>query len=410
MKKKVFTVFSIGVFLCAFLFGLFLFKNQFYFYFDSGRDAYEAYSIFTYGDFKIQGPSSDIPGVHHGVGWYYFLILPYLLGRGDPFFAGLFLFIIVFSTLPFVWYLTYSIFKNKLIANGVILLYSFSPAFLLASRWLSNPSLAFIIVPLLLFILWKFVEKQDLKKSFSIGILYGSLLHADIAYLICLISLPLIYLVFRIKLKLSEIFFIITGLLIALIPFFLVEIKFKGKGIKSVLGYLETNSSSFDLGQFIKIFITKMNELFDFSIFGTGSIIVLLIVSLLFLFTVKRINPFEKKPLYFILVWMSALLLFFLFETGFTKGKYVFFPYLLPAVILLVFMLNKVINNKIILALTLLILFFFEINSNLELFKAKSNPYTVQNGMILSDLKKAIDYTYIQSGNEAFVIKIISNV
>ncbi len=407
MNKHKFLLLTI--FLITFFFGLFFFKDQFFFYYDQGRDAFEAYSIYHNGDLKIQGPATDMPGLYHGVGWYYFLAIPYFLGRENPFFTGIFLFFIIFLTLPVVWNLSFALFKNKYIGYGSVLLYAFSPALQLASKWLSNPSLSLVFTPFLLLVLWKFIEKQDERESFFIGMLFGLLLHANLAYILCIVSLPLIYLVFRLRLKLMEIITFAIGISLPLLSFLLVEVKFGGKGLKGFVNHFGNNSSSFSLNDFIVIFARKGSELLSLIFFRLDILLVLILIILVLIMVTKKIKTVEKKPLYFILIWMSSLILFFFFDIGISRSQFVFFPYFIPTVILSTFILDKVISNRKLFLFLLLLLVALQLKANLVFIRNKVNPYTVQKGMVLSDLKKAVDYTYLQSDKKEFVINSITS-
>ncbi len=399
---------KLAIILAAFFFGLFFFKDQFFFYYDQGRDAYEAYSIYHDKDLKIQGPGTDIPGLYHGVLWYYFLSVSYLLGGENPLFAGLFLFFLIFATMPVIWRLSFSMFGDRNLSFAILLLYAFSPALQIGSRWLSNPSLALVIVPILLFSLWKFSKKKNLRDAFLIGVLSGLLLHANLAYLICLMSIPLICIVLKIRVKVSEFFYFTIGLLLALLPIILSEVKFKGRGVQSLTNHF-TQSSSFNITELIKTVIHKFTELLNLSFFGADSILILAVLFILILIAARKISDADKKPLYFLLAWMISLLPFFLFDTGISRSKFVLFPYLIPTIILFVFILRKTVINQKIFILAVALLLIIQLKTNLGYIVSKTNPYTVQKGMVITDLKRAIDYTYQESFHQEFIINSITS-
>lgn len=397
------------IILSAICFGLFLFKEQFYFYFDQARDAFEAYAIYHNHDLKIQGPATDIVGVYHGVGWYYFLAIPYLIGGENPNFAGLFLFFLIFLTLPIVWRFSMALFSNKAMALTSVTVYAFSPALQLAARWLSNPSLALILYPSLLLLLWRFVEKQDTRKAFLIGIIFGLLLHSNLAYLISMFCLPLVYLIFKLRIRILEILVFCFGFLLPVTSFILVEIKFRGKGFQSLLEYFTGSSSIINLSLFLKTSIEKFGELFSFGVFGIDLIFILIPITLWFVIIFRKLKSSDKKPLFFLIAWLSSLVLFLLFDTGISRSKFVFFPYLIPTVFIFVFILYKTFSNKIIFILLIILVLGFQLKSNLNFIRFEINPYTVQKGMTLSNLERAIDFTYSQSRNKEFVINSITS-
>jgi len=139
------------VFILSIAFAIFGLSKQLIFGFDQARDAYEAYAIWHNHDFKILGPSSDLPGVHHGVLWYYLLVLPYAIGSGNPAVVAAIFFILSFLTIPLCAYFTYKLFHNFHVALLASVLYASSPLFQTFSRLLANPLIALYVVPFLLF-------------------------------------------------------------------------------------------------------------------------------------------------------------------------------------------------------------------------------------------------------------------
>ena len=109
------------------------------FYFDQGRDALVIWDFWKEGKFFLIGPTTGIEGVFRGP-WYYWFIAPfYLLGKGNPEAASIWLSL----TSVFGVFLSYKI-ATKLagVWAGIIaiIIGSFSLNLVYASRWLSNPT------------------------------------------------------------------------------------------------------------------------------------------------------------------------------------------------------------------------------------------------------------------------------
>src|SRR5574343_905512 len=79
--------------------------------YDMARHAFHAYDIFFKHDLMILGPGTDIPGLNHGVLWFYFLVIPYLIAGQDPQLAVIPFFLLSIATIPFVWLLSEKLFK-----------------------------------------------------------------------------------------------------------------------------------------------------------------------------------------------------------------------------------------------------------------------------------------------------------
>lgn len=109
------------------------------FYYDQGRDALVIWDFWKNGKLFLIGPTTGIEGVFRGP-WYYWLIAPfYILGRGNPQAASVFLSL----TTVLAVFLSYKIAKRLAgVWAGIIALVvgSFSLYLVYASRWLSNPT------------------------------------------------------------------------------------------------------------------------------------------------------------------------------------------------------------------------------------------------------------------------------
>ena len=139
--------------LILFVVSLYPLFSQLIFTYDQARDGYESYEIWHDRNPKIIGPSSDIPGVFHGPLWFYLLAVPYSMSNNNPYVAGVLFYVLQFLTVPVVGIVTYRIFGSVRVATLATLLYAFSPLFLASTRWLSNPIIAILIMPPLMFFL-----------------------------------------------------------------------------------------------------------------------------------------------------------------------------------------------------------------------------------------------------------------
>src|SRR3990172_9177678 len=160
MKLQLFLIFLLALSLRW----LFLPKAAITFGYDQARDAYIAGEIIN-GDFKILGPSvSGVPGLYHGVLYYYVIAPFYLIGQGNPLFAAYGLSLINSLGVFIIFYFTYLITRKIAPSLLTALIYAVSYEVIQYSTWLSNPSIALIFVPLFYVGLYKW-----LKDNSSIG-------------------------------------------------------------------------------------------------------------------------------------------------------------------------------------------------------------------------------------------------
>ncbi len=405
------TILYIVIFILSIAFAIFGLTNQLTFGFDQARDAYEAYAIWHNRDFKILGPSSDIPGVHHGALWYYILALPYAIGVGNPaVVAGIF-FVLSLLTIPLCAYLTYKLFHNFHISLLASVLYASSPLFQTFTRWLGNPLIALYVTPFLLFFLWKYIDNRKNKYAIGlVGLFFGLLIQADFAFGIFLITLPVYWFVYKIKFKIKDFVFLGIGFLLAISTYIIAEIRFNGKAIFAMIHFLSSSlSSPRSLMESILLIIERVNEFLTITIFPFPYAVLLFSV-FTGIFIVRFLkNKHDKKEIFFLTLWLGTFIVFYLFKSGFLHSGFMFAPFVLPLAIIGSYLLINTLANFKILALLLACIFVGQFYISYSWLKTEYSPLSVQYGISLALEKKIINYTYNQSSGEEFIIITITN-
>ncbi|MEK7533790.1 MAG: hypothetical protein AAB600_00495 [Patescibacteria group bacterium] len=396
------------VFILSVIFAIFGLSKQLTFGFDQARDAYEAYAIWHNHDFKILGPSSDLPGVHHGVLWYYLLVLPYVIGSGNPAVVAAIFFILSFLTIPLCVYFTYKLFHNFHVALLASVLYASSPLFQTFTRWLANPLIVLYIVPFLLFFLWRYIDRQ--KKTSLMGLFFGLLIQADFAFGLFLITLPVYWFIYKIKSKLQDFVFFGTGFLLGISTYILAEIRFNGKGILAMIHFFNSSlSSPRSPIETILLIVERVNELLSISILPFSYAILFFIVMVGTFLLKGSKNKHDKNAIIFLVVWLSTFVLFYLFKSGFLHSGFMFGPFLLPITIIGSYLLVSTVTNFKLLAVLLVCIFLGQFYTSYLWLKTEYSPLSVQYGISLNLEKEIVNYTYEQSFGERFIIITITN-
>ncbi len=121
-----------------------------YFFYDQGRDALAIKKIYAQLDPALVGPTTGLAGILRGPAFYYLLLPAYLVGKGSPIVAAIWLQIINMFGLVFI-YLSAKKISSKRAGLLAVLLVGFSRHLVGLSRWLSNPSPIFTSVPIMLY-------------------------------------------------------------------------------------------------------------------------------------------------------------------------------------------------------------------------------------------------------------------
>ncbi len=141
-------------------------------YFDQGRDAQVIWDFVHSGRLFLIGPTTGIEGIFRGP-WYYWLITPfYWLGGGNPVWPAVFLALTTVAALFIMFHLSYVI-AGKTAGFLALIIGSFSFFFMLAARWLSNPTPMFLISMLLLYSLFLILNGKKwawIGVSFLVGL------------------------------------------------------------------------------------------------------------------------------------------------------------------------------------------------------------------------------------------------
>lgn len=157
MKINLKIILLAALFLAAFIVRVYRIDQLLGFYYDQGRDALVIWDLIHGGKFFLIGPTTGIEGIFRGP-WYYWLITPfYWIGRGNPVWPSVFL----SATTVVATFLMYKITaKLAGLWAGVLaaIISGFSFSFVMASRWLSNPTPMFLISMLFVYSLFLIID------------------------------------------------------------------------------------------------------------------------------------------------------------------------------------------------------------------------------------------------------------
>ena len=128
------------------------------FYFDQGRDAMVIWNLWHEGKFFLIGPVTGLAGIFLGP-LYYYLIAPfYLVGGGNPVYPAAFVSFLTVIAL-FLLFKLGSSMHSKEAGIFALAIGSISRSLVLDSRWFSNPTPIFLTSVILLWSLWKILNK-----------------------------------------------------------------------------------------------------------------------------------------------------------------------------------------------------------------------------------------------------------
>lgn len=208
-------------FLASFVFRLFYVSGyDFAFTIDQARDMLEIRKLAVGHDLIFIGPVTSLNGVFLGPFWYYFNLLPFIVGGGNP--SSLVIWQIVVFHLTALIFFLYFAKKNLPLAFWGSLFLLLSPRLFTATSYSFNANTTPFFVLLTLLLLDRALTVKKTLPIFILGLLAGLTLQMEAAFGALLLPLCFFWLVMA-KTKKLRYFFL--GFLVTLTPQLLFELK-----------------------------------------------------------------------------------------------------------------------------------------------------------------------------------------
>lgn len=312
--RKIELVFLVAVMAVAvFLRVMYVPQGDLTFGFDQARDAYTAEEILG-GDVKVQGPSASTPGLFHGVLYDYILVLPYAVSH-DPRAAAYWVAFLSCLGVIWVYLLGRELLGRKGVGAAAAVLYAVGFKQVQYGTWLSNPTIAVSLVPILYLALWKAVKSGGRGRWVILtGLALGGVIQSEIflAYHLPVVVYFLAAGGKRIDFKKWVAFFASLGLGVGTI--IISQLKFGMTAVAGLSSLFTGPTRPFGyerLGDYILLYINQFGETFTKDIFplnegwGGGWGLVVLI-SLLIWALRFRANKKGPNPYLFLVLWLLS--------------------------------------------------------------------------------------------------------
>ena len=398
------------IFLVAVAYRLSRFPENIYFGYDQARDAYESQRIYRERDLILLGPRTEVDGVFHSPLYYYIIGPLYLLQNGLPYLPVAFL-LLVNALGVFLIYRVGVILFDKSVGLISALIYAFSFEQYQYAYYLSHPSLATTAVLVFYFGL-ALIAFRRIDWGWYIAVLGLALaLHFELI-LVYLIPTFVVFIIsfrlFKLTRRRSTIIlaFCLLGLL--MIPYFIPELQYDFRATKALLSFARSSSKVPELMSLLRLAFDKYSLHMYLNILGlsrTGSAF-LVVAGFLFLILAKT----AKTSLRFLLFWIlgplflyvssSQPVLFFFTNMGISSAF----------ILLASYALTRIGRSPTLRLLLLSIV----LAGNLQLWMRYGSQglvngwLAVQDGMLLVDEIRAVNYTYSSAAGEPFEIKVLS--
>lgn len=413
MFKTVFILF------CLLIFGFWLrYQNiqpaNIVFDFDQYEDLFYTYKIAVDHDPVIIGRA--IYGdarIHHGVFYYYYNLLPFVVSGGNPLISAYWNSFFNAVTLLILFILARSIFGKILPGLIAALIAAVSFEFIKFSSWLTIDTVAIFLVPLFYLGLWSYHQGKGWGLILS-SISLGLSLQTDLSFLYLFGIFLIFWVIFKPKLPTLKLFLItlLVGIF-SISTLILTEIKLNFSGVKTLLNFSQTfEAAKLPLPERITLFIHDFGRQFSLNLFpqredlGIYLAVIILLATISPLFFPKTSRQ-ERTGIYFSLLYLFSLAVTLIL--GYHQKPW-FLIGLPPAIALISgYAISKLKPVYLILLVAFLIIW-----GNSKIILERPNESYKLFGSIYDSTSyldyqlKVVDYTYQQSGGQPFAINAVT--
>ena len=385
------------------------------FAYDQARDAFVVQEILG-GHLKILGPPvSGIPGLYHGVLYYYIIAPAYLLGHGSPIVVAYWLSFLNSLGVFIVFYLAYLLTKRVLPSLLSALIFAISFEASQYANLLTNASMAVWFVPILYIGLYLWITKFSKWAPIITGLGFGFAVESEIALVYHLAPILLWLVVFRKNILRKELIKFVASFLLAVSSMILVEFKFGFRGVNGLL-YLFTGQDAIvqqkEFSDFVVTYFNQLGNTISYTIFPLNIVFGALAGFISIFYSFVHDIGILKKSIFswqtFLLSYVGAYIVALPFGgwnmrhimVGATAGVAIF-----AGIFIWKFL------SKNILVLTLVLVAILSTNI-IKILKENANGQTIfplQVDLVLSKELRAVDYTYKKANGKNFSISTLTS-
>ncbi len=303
-------------------------NKNYIFGFDQGRDYLAVKSIvidhkFTLIGSEVGAGAAGLNGIFQGPFHYYFLSVPFILTKGDPYGGLVLMFLLSMFSVIFSYFFGRKIFGS---IGGLItaLIVTLSPMFIAQARlvWNSNPSTLFILLS------YYFTYTGMRKKSkyiFLSAFFAGFVYNFQFAVSIPLSVSIILFYVFIVKLReIKKYLILFSGFIIAFLPMFLFESRHGFMGIKGFAMYLigskEAGASFLPsqriIADHINSFFNAFIDVFPKNIISPYILLLVVLIPAIYFFLKEKDQDLKKFISFLFLLFPIHFLVFLFFRNA----------------------------------------------------------------------------------------------
>jgi 4-amino-4-deoxy-L-arabinose transferase-like glycosyltransferase len=382
------------------------------FNYEQVRDALASQKIFFQKKLTLIGPTTEIEGVFAGPLYYYLIGAIYFLYGQGPDLVALFYILLNLTTIPIIFYIGKGLFNKS---TGLIAALIFAVGFEVSSYslWLSNPPLALPFVIAAFFLFYQAFSKNQRLLPFA-AFLLGLAVQFELIISLSLMAVLALYFIYQKgELKVKTIIVSLTTFSIPLFYYPLFEIRHNFLMTKSLFKFLIRQETSYrSVFDYLSTYFYGLAREFTNLLFPIHGFLAGIFMFGLFYFLYGKIRKKggSRSAWPFLLVWLLSTFPFFLTSAPIEHSEYAFLGVGAPIALLTAAFIDELSAKKKLAAFLIISTIFLGnfLGWHNNFPNPKKRMFDAYQGMILSQEKAAIDYTYQEAAGEKFFVETIT--
>ena len=370
--------------------------------YDQVEDIYLTKRIVVDHDLPIIGRAIyGNPNIHHGVVFFYFNIIPYVLFGGSA--LAIVYWICFASSLVVVvlYFFSYILFENKFIAFLTALLAAVSYEMVQYSVWISSTTLSVLTVPLCFLFLSLYLLRG---KEFALPlscVFLGLSIQSQLSfvYLIPVVSLSVIFG----KRSMKYIFLSALLFLLSVSTMIVTELKLSFGGIRAFMHFSDTFSgTSVSHWERLDYYYDDLVKMYSLGLMGGnrrfGEWIFLLVVFVMGLGLLHSSKNNRRGVYFLFLILFSSA---FMLLIGYHRKPWFLVGTVFAVPVTTSYLLGKIKPAFLVIPI-LIIVAIFNIRYIAKESLIGTNYFALEKSSLLSSQLEVVDFTYLESAGEPF--------
>lgn len=372
---------------------------------DEGRDVLVVKRMLIDHKLTLLGPITSVGSIYMGPIYYYFMAPFLLLWQFDPVGPAVMVAIFSLSTVFLIYKLSADFLKPSI---GLIagFLYAISPLTIVYGRSSWNPNIVPFFSILLVYSMLQVFEEKRYKFLPVAGLSLGVLLQLHYVTFMFFLIIPVIYLVYRMRIPWKKLIWAPTGFIVSYSPFILFEIRHgfinsqgalrfffqqKSELVKGVIAFSDTIMDVF-VRLFWRLVVIQNAEITKF---------LLLLIILLFFFNAQYLKK-ELNGIKILSIWFIVGIISYGLYRGVIYDYYFGSLFVLPFLFTAIFLYllwQKSIYTKILSILIFFILVFFN---------TIHSPLRIEPNNMLSHTQRIAEFIFDKTEGKPYNFALIA--